>query len=304
MQAHAIDAGEMVLDFAGRRARKNFRFVHGVHDRYNSDNGTPGLIPRLSPGWRPRAYSSAAPAWALPVWNTSMTDYQLTRQFLKVLSDLDDLFEQYNRLTRRRQDWFTRNLPLPDEKGDREGEEIAREVMSLAGEIEETRWGALRYVAAQGQDSLRVQTWLQILLLDLREVHAGIPCENRTRRQSTDVQTIVSHALVLGMPQEHGNEQAIPKAPEPEASLNAGNDPIPLRPIWEQPFATVKQLADALGQRESVIRSCLDRHRKRHLDCREPVPRRRKHEERYLYRVPDVWPMLCEHYGTPGQEDS
>jgi hypothetical protein len=129
-----------------------------------------------------------------------MSDYQCTQRLLAALGRWDDLRDHANLLTRRRQDWLTRGLPLPDEKGDQMAAEAAAEVMKLAPELDETFRAALRFVAKQGLDSLLVQKYLFALFSDLGEVYNGMPCENRTQRHSADVQHIVAHALFLGNP--------------------------------------------------------------------------------------------------------
>jgi hypothetical protein len=126
-----------------------------------------------------------------------MSNYQRTERFAAALSRLPDLFSAYDLLTRRRHSRFT---PLPDEKGDQMAAEAAAEVMRFGRAVEETGDAALRFIAEQGLDSLLVQYWLQVLVLDLREIHGGIGCANRSWQQLAHVQTIVSHALLLGKP--------------------------------------------------------------------------------------------------------
>jgi hypothetical protein len=224
----------------------------------------------------------------------SMSDYQHAQQFLDVLSGLDGdhpklelLFPRWELLCRRQQDWLRRHLPLPDEEGDRMAVETITRAEDVEKQVYESRDALIRFLKDQGVEPKDFFHWLVKLVDDLHEIRAGLSCEYRSRSQLTEMQCLLATALITGRPalvlahaQEHEDSPALP------------------------PFAPVKQLAERLHQPISVIRSCLTRYLKDHTDCREPVPRPRKGEPRFLYRTADVWPMLLERYGTPGLRDS
>jgi hypothetical protein len=68
-----------------------------------------------------------------------------------MLSRLDDFFEEWDLLIRRRQDWRRRNLPLPDEKGNEMEAKARARVMDFARELDEGRDATFRYLNKQGK---------------------------------------------------------------------------------------------------------------------------------------------------------